>query len=78
MTAQDYIFNATIIPESPHGFLTMWAWGQPTMPKAANLAISDGMNTGNMALVPAGSGWICAYYSYSTYLVLDLFGYFAP
>jgi hypothetical protein len=77
MTAQDYIFNATIIPESPHGYLTMWAWGQ-TQPLAANVTVSDGTNTGNMALVPAGSGWICAYYSYSTYLVLDLFGYFAP
>ena len=77
MTAQDYIFNATIIPESPHGYLTMWAEGQ-SKPLAANVTVSDGTNTGNMALVPAGSGWLCTYYSYSTYLVLDLFGYFAP
>jgi uncharacterized repeat protein (TIGR01451 family) len=77
MTSQDYILNATIIPESPHGYLTMWAEGQ-SKPLAANVTVSDGTNTGNMALVPAGSGWLCAYYSYSTYLVLDLFGYFAP
>jgi len=76
-TAQDYIFNATVVPESPHGYLTLWAHGQ-TMPVAANVTVSDGMNTGNMALVQTNNGSINAYFNNSTYLVLDLFGYFAP
>jgi hypothetical protein len=76
-TAQDYIFNATLIPESPHGYLTLWEQGQ-TMPVAANVTVSDGRNTGNMALVSTDNGSINAYFNSSTYLVLDLFGYFAP
>jgi hypothetical protein len=76
-TAQDYIFNATLVPESSHGYLTLWEQGQ-TMPVAANVTVSDGTNTGNMALVPTNNGWIDAYFNNSTYLVLDLFGYFAP
>jgi hypothetical protein len=43
---------------------------------AANLNATDGTITGNMALVPTSNGWVNAYYSGSTYLVLDLFGYF--
>ena len=76
-TAQDYVFNATLVPESSHGYLTLWSQGQ-TISLAANVTVSDGMNTGNMALVPTNNGLIDAYSNNSTYLVLDLFGYFAP
>jgi sugar lactone lactonase YvrE len=76
-TAQDYVLNATVVPQASHGYLTMWQEGQ-SMPVAANLNSSDGAVTGNMALVPTANGWIDTYFSGTTYLVLDLFGYFAP
>jgi hypothetical protein len=76
-TAQDYVFNATVVPQASHGYLTMWQDGQ-SKPVAANLNSSDGAVTGNMALVPTANGWIDTYFSGTTYLVLDLFGYFAP
>jgi hypothetical protein len=76
-TAQDYIFNATVVPQSSSGYLTLWEQGQ-SMPLAANVTVSDGTNTGNMALVQTNNGSINAYFNNSTYLVLDLFGYFAP
>ncbi len=76
-TAQSYVFNATVVPQASHGYLTMWQQGL-SQPLAANLNSSDGAITGNMALVPTTNGWIDAYFSGVTYLVLDLFGYFAP
>jgi hypothetical protein len=54
----------------------MWQQGL-TMPLAANLNSYDSAITGNMALVPTSNGWINAYFSGTTFLVLDLFGYFA-
>lgn len=73
---EDYIFNATVVPQSTNGYLTLWEQSA-AMPVAANVTVSDGMN-GNMALVPTNNGSIDAYFNNSTYLVLDLFGYFAP
>ena len=66
-----------MVPQASHGYLTMWQLGL-SQPLAANLNSSDGAITGNMALVPTANGWIDAYFSGVTYLVLDLFGYFAP
>ncbi len=76
--AQGYVFNATAIPQAgSHGFLTLWqdGAGQPT---AANLNAPTGATTGNMAIVPTTNGSIDAYFSGATWLVLDIFGYFAP
>jgi hypothetical protein len=38
----------------------------------------DGAITSNMAIVPAVNGSITAYARNTTYLVIDVFGYFAP
>jgi uncharacterized repeat protein (TIGR01451 family) len=76
ISAKDYVFNATVVPQAgSHGYLTMWQQGQ-AQPLAANLNSSDGAVTGNMALVPTSNGWVNAFFSGTTYLVLDLFGYF--
>jgi hypothetical protein len=76
-TAQAFVFNATVIPPGPLGYITMWAQGQP-QPLAATLNAIDGAITNNMAIVPTKNGSISVFPSGPTQLVLDLFGYFAP
>jgi hypothetical protein len=77
VTAQAFVFNATVVPPAGLGFLTLWplAAAQPTV---ATLNASDAAVTGNMAIVPGASGSISAFATNPTHLVLDLFGYFAP
>jgi len=76
-TAQAFVFNATVIPASSLGFLTMWSQGQ-TRPQAATLNADDGAVTNNMAIVPGAAGSVSVFASAPTHLVLDIFGYFAP
>jgi len=76
-TAQAFVFNATVVPPGPLGFITMWPQGQP-QPTVATLNASDGAVTNNMAIVPANNGSISVFPLNPTHLVLDLFGYFAP
>ena len=76
-TAQAFVFNATVIPPVPLGFITMWAQGQP-QPGVSTLNAVDGAITNNMAIVPTINGSISVFPSGPTQLVLDLFGYFAP
>ena len=76
-TARAFVFNATVIPPGPLGYITMWAEGQ-SQPVVATLNAVDGAITNNMAIVPTTSGSISVFPSAPTHLVLDLFGYFAP
>ncbi len=76
-TAQAYVFNATVVPQASHGYLTLWPQNT-AQPATANLNAPNGAVTGNMAIVPTNNGWINAFFPGNTYLVLDLFGYFAP
>jgi hypothetical protein len=78
-TAQSYVFNATVVPAGPLDYLTLWAQGG-TQPVVSTLNAVDGTITSNMALVPTTNGSISAYASApnTTYLILDVFGYFAP
>ncbi len=76
-SARAYIFNATLVPVEPVGYLTLWPQGL-TQPLVANVNDSDGTITGNMAVVPTSNGFVSAFVTNPTYLVLDLFAYFAP
>ena len=76
-TAQAYVFNATIVPSGPLGYLTLWPYGEP-QPAVATLNAIDGSVTSNMAIVPTVDGCIDAYASNLTQLVLDISSYFAP
>ena len=77
-TAQAYVLNATVVPQaSSHGYLTLWTQNA-AQPGTANLNDPNGVTTGNMAVVPTNNGWIDAYFLGTGYLVIDLFGYFAP
>ncbi len=77
-TAQAYVFNATVVPPGPLGFLTLWPAGS-SQPGVSTLNAADGAVTSNMAIVPAGSqGKIDAYATDLTQLILDISSYFAP
>ncbi len=78
-TAQSYVFNATVAPPAPMNYLTLWPQGG-TMPVVSTLNALDGAITSNMALVPTTNGSISSYVYVptTTYLILDVFGYFAP
>ncbi len=75
--AAAYIVNATVIPPGHFGFLTLWPSGSPR-PGVSTLNAWDGAITSNMAIVPASNGSISAYARDTTYLVIDVLGYFAP
>ena len=76
-TAQAFVLNATAVPQGSLGWVTLWPDGQP-QPTASTLNAYDGAITSNMAIVPTTNGSIDAYARNSTYLILDLFAYFAP
>jgi hypothetical protein len=75
--AQGYVFNATVVPPGPLGYLTLWPEGSG-QPLVSTLNAEDGDITSNMAIVPTSNTKISAFASNPTNLVLDLFGYFAP
>jgi hypothetical protein len=75
--AQAYVFNATVVPDGMLGYLTLWPEGS-VRPVVSTLNAYDGDVTSNMAIVPTRNTEISAFATNNTYLVLDLFGYFAP
>jgi hypothetical protein len=76
-TARAFVFNATVVPPGPLGFITMWPEGE-TQPVVATLNAVDGAITNNMAIVPTTNGSITVFPSNPTHLVLDIFGFYAP
>ena len=78
-TAQSYVFNATVLPQGPLGYLSLWADGQP-QPVVSTLNAADGAFTSNMAIVPASTqGKIDAFAANGiTQLLMDISSYFAP
>jgi hypothetical protein len=76
-TAQAYVFNATVVPTSPLGYLTLWP-DQSTQPGVSTLNADDGAVTSNMAIVESTNGSVDAFAPSATQLILDTSGYFAP
>jgi hypothetical protein len=76
-SAQSYLLNATVVPQGPLGFLTLWPKGSP-QPLVSTLNAIDSAVTSNLAIVPANNGSISAFASNPIHLVLDISGYFAP
>jgi len=77
--AQGYVFNATVVPVGPLGYLTLWPDGsQGGQPVVSTLNAYDGAVTSNMAIVPNLDGSTDAYASDPTQLILDISSYFAP
>ena len=78
-SAKAYVFNATVVPQGPLGYLALWPDGQP-QPIVSTLNAVDGAITSNMAIVPAGTqGKIDADAANGiTQLLMDISSYFAP
>jgi hypothetical protein len=76
-TGQTHVLSVAVVPPAALGFLTLWPQGQ-ARPLASTLNALDGAITSNLALVPATNGWISAFPSNPTHLVIDISGYFAP
>jgi hypothetical protein len=75
--AQAYVLNATVVPSTSLGYLTLWPQGT-AQPLVATLSALDATVTSNLTIVPTTNGSISTYASNPTQLVLDIFGYFAP
>ena len=76
-SAQAFVLNATVVPQGPLGYLTLWPDGGP-QPAVSTLNAVDGAITSNMAIVPTTNGWIDAFASNPTQLILDSSSYFGP
>ncbi|HLY17757.1 MAG TPA: hypothetical protein VKR61_11070 [Bryobacteraceae bacterium] len=72
-----YVFNATVVPAGPLGYLTLWPQGS-AQPVVSTLNALDGAITSNMAIVPTNNTDVSAFATSTTYLILDIFGYFGP
>ncbi|MGA8026598.1 MAG: chitobiase/beta-hexosaminidase C-terminal domain-containing protein [Bryobacteraceae bacterium] len=75
--AQAFVLNATVVPASTLGYLTLWPNGD-TQPEVSTLNASDGAITSNLAIVPASNGSIDSFASNQTQLILDISGFFTP
>jgi hypothetical protein len=76
-TAQAYVFNATVLPITTLGYLTLWPDGLP-LPTPSTLNAEDGAVASNMAIVGTTNGSIDAFADLPTQLILDVTAYFAP
>ena len=76
-SAQAYVFNATVVPPGLMHYLTLWPQGI-AQPGVSSLNDPAGIVRANMAIVPTSNGSISAFVTNPTYLILDVFGYFAP
>jgi hypothetical protein len=76
--AAAFSLNATVVPATGLGYLTMWPTGS-AQPFVSTLnAVGDPI-VANAAIVPAGtSGGVSSFVTDVTHLVLDTNGYFAP
>ncbi len=79
ITAQAFVFNATIVPQGlPVWLLTLWPDDGSQAPNTSTLNAYDAAVTSNMAIVPTTNGSINADAAGLTQLILDISSYFAP
>lgn len=76
-SAQGYVLNATVIPQTTLGYLTMWPNGT-SQPLTSTLNALDGSIMSNMAIVSTNNGSINVFAPNPTQLVLDIYAYLAP
>jgi hypothetical protein len=75
-TARSLVLNATVLPQQGLGYLKLWPNGQPR-PVASTLNALDGAITSNMAVTAISNGFVNAYATNPTQLLLDVSSYFA-
>ncbi len=74
------LYNVTVTQPTGHGFITVYADGQPYgVPNVSNLNYSEGQTVANAVLAPLANGTELFYNggTGTTHLIGDLFGYFA-
>ena len=75
--AAAYSLNATVVPTTALGYLTLWPAGA-AQPFVSTLNATDDPVVANAAIVPAGTaGGVTSFVTGQTHLILDLNGYFA-
>jgi len=75
-SARAYALNATVIPNAPMPFLTLYPAGQGR-PNASSLNAFEGQTITNSAIIPAGtSGAVDVFAFRRTHVVLEVNGYF--
>ncbi|MGB8768840.1 MAG: hypothetical protein WCC92_04455, partial [Candidatus Korobacteraceae bacterium] len=77
ISAQAYVFNATVVPMDALYYLTLWPDSEGR-PLVSILNALDGAITSNMAIVRSLDGKIDAFAAGTTNLILDISSYFAP
>ena len=77
-TAAAFSLNATVVPTTTLGYLTLWPTGT-AQPLVSTLnAVGDAI-VANAAIVPAGTaGGVSSFVTNETVLILDTNGFFAP
>ena len=77
-TAAAYSVNATVVPVTTLGYLTLWPSGT-AQPLVSTLNAFDDPIVANAAIVPAGTdAAVSSFATNATELILDTNGYFAP
>lgn len=74
---QGFVLNATVVPSGTLAYLTLWP-ARETQPVVSTLNADADTVTSNLAIVPTTTDSVNTFASNPTYLILDLFGYFAP
>jgi len=70
------VFNVTVTGAESHGFLTVFACGQP-IPLASNVNFQVGRNVANLVTVDLGAGGSVCFYTLETIdLVIDVSGFY--
>ena len=78
VTPRAYSLNATVVPDTTLGYLTLWASGE-AQPFVSTLNALDDRIVANAAIVPAGAnGSVSSFVTNRTHLIVDTNGYFAP
>lgn len=75
--ANGYLFNATVVPTGRLLYLTLWPAAQQ-QPTVSTLNSDPDTVASNMAIVPTSDNRVAAFTNGTSYLILDVFGYFAP
>jgi len=77
-TAAAFSLNATVVPEGPLAYLSLWPGGS-VQPLVSTLNSFEGRVVANAAIVSGGANrTVSAFATNRTHLILDSNGYFAP
>ena len=79
-TATAVVLNVTVVNPGGEGYVTVFPWGDPTLPNTSNVNIQrSGQMVANLVTVRlGGDGRVGLYTSIAADLLVDVFGYYSP